>query len=188
MDSFAECDDVSAAVISAPHAVRASCRSAVIMLLWDAVTSILCLLIWLSAERRLGRCFRDVLVKAETDIKEGIKQAPLCGDSAMNDLFRFICFSAGCSVTGDRLITANNAFILRTHTFTSACGLLLHVCCLSPSDRPPLHPHPPLEGNSNSHLNISPGTRGVQWAIKLQRKQGSTGCGGHHQRHEDRNH
>lgn len=51
MDSFSKYDGVSAVVISAPHAEQASRRIAVIMLLWDAVTSILCLLIQLSAEQ-----------------------------------------------------------------------------------------------------------------------------------------
>lgn len=71
-------DAVSAVAISAPHAEQASSLSAVVKLLWDAATFILCLLIQISAQKSLDGCFGDVRMKAETDIKEGIQQAPLC--------------------------------------------------------------------------------------------------------------
>lgn len=60
-------------------------------------------------------------MKAKTDIKEGIKQAPLCGYSAMNDLFRFGCLRR-CQLQcdRDRLITADSASTLRTTAFTWA--------------------------------------------------------------------
>lgn len=62
-------------------------------------------------------------MKTETDIKEGIKEAPLCGYFMMNDLFRFGCLHLNqFQCDRDRLITTDNAFILRTHKFTSACA------------------------------------------------------------------
>lgn len=67
-------------------------------------------------------------MKAMTDIKEGIKPAPVCGYSAMNDLFRFGCLHL------DRLITADCAFIPRTHKFTSVSKTVSSMCCLSPSN------------------------------------------------------
>lgn len=95
--------------------------------------SILCLLTQLSAEQCLGGCFRDVLMKAKTDIKEGIKQAPLCGYSAMNDLFRFGCLRR-CQLQcdRDRLITADSASTLRTTAFTWAREQVsfCHTCVL----------------------------------------------------------
>lgn len=50
MNSFSKYDVVPAVAISAPHAEQASSRSAVIMLLWEVLTSILYLLIQLSVD------------------------------------------------------------------------------------------------------------------------------------------
>lgn len=70
-------------------------------------------------------------MKAKTDIKEGIKQAPLCGYSTMNDLFRFGCLHLSqFQRDRDRLITSDNAFILRTHKFTSASDLVSSAVCV----------------------------------------------------------
>lgn len=46
--------------------------------------STLCLLTQLSTKWCLCGCFGGVLLKAKTDIKEGIKQAPLFGYFTMN--------------------------------------------------------------------------------------------------------
>lgn len=70
-----------------------------ILLLSDATGSTLCLLVQLSVEQCLCGCFGDVLMKAMTDIKEGIKQAPLCGYSTMNCLDLAACISASFNVT-----------------------------------------------------------------------------------------
>lgn len=68
-------------------------------------------------------------MKAKTDIKEGIKQAPLCGYSAMNDLFRFGSLHLSqFQCDRDRLITTDCAFMLRTHKFTSTSAVCAFLC------------------------------------------------------------
>lgn len=138
MNYFSKYDGVSAVVISAPHAEQASSMC--------AVTCILCFIIQLSAEKFLSGCFWDALMKTKTDIKEGIKQAPLCGYSTMNDLFRFGCLhlSQWQRQTDNKwqCLYVENTQIRILSASSAVCVFLCVVYLISDRHHP--------EGNSNT--------------------------------------
>lgn len=128
MNSFSKYDVVPGVVISAPHAEKDCSRSAVIMLLWDAVTSFLCLLIPLSVDHCAFVYVSEMCSWKQRQILKRELNRLL---STITGLVLIYLHLRHFQCDRNVQITTDNASILRTHKSTSACKCVCeYVFCM----------------------------------------------------------